>query len=177
MKIKDVKFKETNDHYIRRCVFDDVEWDEVYKRKLYAIIHKSSTEEEVVERYLTCEAFQNRQAYAVLAKEYKPSEMWMMLRKNLGDRVFKTTSDAGSVKVGSDAFSVLLPNGRGDGVTRCAIVDCGSWCSNFLTFFTSIQGDAINIYSYDCGSSVAKTIKGRYGVYYGDGFVVFEKWD
>ena len=176
MKIKDVKFKETNDHYIRRCVFDDVGWDEDYKRKLYSIIHKSSTEEEIVERYLACEEFQNRQAYAVLAKEYKPREVWMMIRKNLGDRVFTTSSDAGSVKAGTDTFSVLLPNGRGDGITRAAVVD-RSWCSNFLTFFTSIQGDAINIYSHDCGSNVAKTIEGRYGVYYGDGFVVFEKWD
>ena len=43
--------------------------------------------------------------------------------------------------------------------------------------FTSIQGEEINIYTYDCGDAVARTISRRFGVFCGEGFVVFEKWD
>ena len=177
MKIKDIVFTGEKAEYIHRCIFDDVAYSEARKEAVYKIARKASTVDEFIDLYLDSDKMKHHYSYAILAKAYRPDKAWYLLREQLGDRVFKTSSDAGSVKVGSDAFSVLLPNGHGDGVTRVAVVDRDSWCSNFLTFFTSIQGDAINIYSYDCGSSIAKTIEGRYGVYYGDGFVVFEKWN
>jgi len=97
-------------------------------------------------------------------------------------KTLTTLSDAGSVKIGNDNFSVLIPNGYGDGDTKVIIVsniDCESFKS--FKFFTSIKGN-INIYNYDCDSpclesKVIETIKGWYGVYYKDGTVLFEKWD
>lgn len=46
-------------------------------------------------------------------------------------------------------------------------------------------GNNINIYDYDCGNKVIKTLSGRYGIYVaGDrgvflnkGAVIFEKWE
>ena len=92
----------------------------------------------------------------------------------LGDKVFKTVSDIGGVKIGNDKFTVIIPNGYGDGDTRIAIVNRGEINDNMFNFFTFIEGD-INIYSYDCGDDVVKTISGKYGVYYWEGFVIFEK--
>lgn len=100
------------------------------------------------------------------------------MRKFLGERQFKTSSDAGGVKVGTDGFSMIIPNGYGDGITRVAIVGKNELPqSDILRFFTSVKGEKINIYSYDCGEGVSRTMSGRYGIFHGEGFVVFEKWE
>lgn len=98
---------------------------------------------------------------------------------DVGLRV-RTTSDAGSVKIGNDSFSILVPNGSGDGETTIIITEHQrAFNSDLLQFFTSVEG-TIDIYNYDCGGcggEVIKTIEGRYGIFYGHQFVVFEKWD
>lgn len=165
-----------------RCVFNFSSFDGLspkdYKVILDRIIEESSDVEDLIDRYLACDDLRNQQAYAVLSERFRPEGHWIRIRKNLGARVFKTMSDAGGVRVGNDSFSIVIGNGRGDGVTRVAVLKKGEWNDSFLNFKEMISGNEINIYDYDCGGSVAVTLEpSRYGVYTGNGFVVFEQWD
>lgn len=100
---------------------------------------------------------------------------WYYLRDILGSNQFKTESDAGGVKIGNGDMSIIIPNGYGDGTTRVAILEPKEMNSSAFNFITAVEG-TVNIYTYDCGSDIECTIKGRYGIYSKDGFVVFERW-
>lgn len=84
-----------------------------------------------------------------------------------------TSSDSGSLKIGSGDMSILIPNGRGDGEMKYYITDKVMHIGNF---FTSVEGK-INIYEHDCGDNVIETIEGRYAIYNCEGIVVFSKRD
>ena len=93
--------------------------------------------------------------------------------------VLYTDSDAGSVLIGNDDFTIAVPNGYGDG--RHPVVICKS--SKKLARFNYhgfVEGK-FNVYNYDCGGEfggkVVKTLDGRFGIYYLSGIVVFEKWE
>lgn len=51
--------------------------------------------------------------------------------------------------------------------------------------WASVRGNNINIYDYDCGNKIIKTLSGRYGIYVAGnrgeflnkGAVIFEKWE
>jgi hypothetical protein len=103
---------------------------------------------------------------------------WYFLRNQLRDNVFKTTSDAGSIKIGNGSFTILIGNDYGDGETRVAVVmEKDTFNSQLMNFKNSVEG-IINIYDYDCGGGqVIKTITGKYGIYAYNGIVVFEKWE
>ena len=90
---------------------------------------------------------------------------------------YLTTSDAGGVKLGSDDFSVIIPNGSGDGDTSVKVVPKAKreGSEPDKGFFTVIEGK-FNIYSHDCGSRVVDTIDGRYGVYSNNGTVTLVEW-
>lgn len=92
----------------------------------------------------------------------------------LGDKCFRTTSDAGGVKIGNENFSIVIPNNLGDGLTRIAILNEKENNSSAFNFMGAIQG-RFNIYNYDCGDKVIKTLQGRYLVYSKNGFVVLER--
>jgi|GEM_PF-956631 len=115
-------------------------------------------------------------ATAFLFREHPLTDaLWKFQRSQLGEKSFHTISDAGSLKIGNDSFSILIPNGYGDGTMRCAILESGEFNRDAFEFFTSIEG-TLNIYGYDCGDDVVKTITGRFGIYHGNGFVVLERW-
>ena len=50
------------------------------------------------------------------------------------------------------------------------------WNNGMADFTTMIDGD-LNIYAYDCGYDVSRSISGRFGVYVYDGIVILEKWN
>lgn len=103
------------------------------------------------------------------------NDTWYAIRALFGDRCFKTESDAGGVKVGNDSFSVRIPNGFGDGITRCAVFEAqNETVTELMEYFTTIDG-TFNIYDYDCGTKAARTLTGRYAVYFYDGLVAFVK--
>lgn len=92
-----------------------------------------------------------------------------------------TISDAGSVKVGSDSFSVLIPTGDGDGESAYCVytqeeLDADKINTADLNYFTLLSGQ-FSVYDYDCGDTVSATLEGRFNVYYAEGIVFFVKVD
>lgn len=97
-----------------------------------------------------------------------------------------TISDLGSVKVGTDDFTILIPNGYGDGNMTVFLAEKDEEIPSCARYFTFMQGKAINIYSYDGNdNTVEETLEeGRYGIYIlgntevslNRGAVIFQKW-
>lgn len=96
------------------------------------------------------------------------------IREMIGDRQIKTTSDAGGVRVQHDGFSVLIPNGHGDGVSRVAVFGRDEpFNAEALHYFTHIEGP-FDVCAYDCSENdIALHLDGAYNVYFGASFVVF----
>lgn len=90
---------------------------------------------------------------------------------------YYTESDAGSVRVGNDHFTILIPNGYGDCTTTVHILDQEEERPE-AEFFTSFRGENIKIYAYDCGGdAVVATISGRFGAYVKNKNVYFIRWE
>ena len=92
-----------------------------------------------------------------------------------------TISDAGSVKVGSDSFSALIPTGDGDGESAYCVytqqeLDADKINTADLNYFTLLSGQ-FSVYDYDCGDTVSDTLEGRFNVFYAEGIVFFVKVD
>lgn len=88
------------------------------------------------------------------------------------------------VKVDNFGFDLRIPNGHIGKGTICnpvVIFEPGfilDKCPIKLTEFRIMQGK-IDIYESDCGpgsNTVAKTLQGKYTIYYKDGVVFFAKW-
>lgn len=183
MKRKDLNFKHTlhpSEDFIRRCVMPpSYDKDTEYAKKVYKLIRKSENTDDFVNRFIDDKEFAhlNSQAYAEMLKEYFPKKVWYFVRGSLGDNVRKTLSDAGGLKIGNDNFSIIIPNGRGDGITRYSVLSqTENYASNIMRFFTSVSGK-INIFSSDCGDEICETITGRFGIYFYEGIIVFERWE
>lgn len=115
------------------------------------------------------------QAYAIASKKINPDgRHWYRMREILGGKCKKTLSDAGGIKIGSKDFSIILPNGYGDGITRYAVLVHSTFNNLMFDYKTSIAGNCINIYDYDCGNRVLETLSGEFHVYSCNGIVVFE---
>lgn len=139
---------------------------------LNSILEESKDTEDFCERVLACEDVKNTQLYSEISKYYKDDKHWYRVREILGD-VFKTESDAGGLKVGNDNFSIVIPNGEGDGVTRVRIFnreESESINYDMMEYFITLNGE-FNIYSYDCGNSVLKTLNGKYQAFYYGGMI------
>ena len=118
------------------------------------------------------------QVFAELSKRERPSGHWYRIRATFGKRQFKTYSDVGGLKIGNEAFSVIVPNGVGDGTTRVAVFDTDDLPPHYLmymmNYFTTVVGD-FDIYDYDCGNEIAMHISGKYHIYEYEGLIAFEK--
>ncbi len=108
----------------------------------------------------------------------KQKEWYEKVLETTVDDVLYTDSDAGSVLIGNEDFTIAVPNGYGDG--RHPVVICkSSKPLNHFHYHGFIEGK-FNIYNYDCGGEfggkVVKTLEGKFGIYYQSGVVYFEKW-
>lgn len=171
MKKADIIFShETRDNFLKRCMKD------ANQEIVNKCARKAKNTEEFIDLYLACDEEIGTQFHAELMKRERPNLVWKTIRGIFGDRQFKTEADAGSVKVGNENFSVLIPNGYGDGFTRVAIFSKEEFLAEcYMNFLTLISGTNISIYSYDCGDEVCKVINGVFAVYAKDGFVAFVK--
>lgn len=90
---------------------------------------------------------------------------------------YYTESEAGSVRIGNDCFTILIPNGYGDCTTIVHVVEKGEEPSE-AKFFTSFSGKNVNVYAYDCsGDDVVTTLSGRFGAYRSGKNVYFVRWE
>ena len=125
------------------------------------------------------------QAYAEASKQMEDSKHWFRLRAMLGDKVFKTISDASGVLVGNEGAQFLILNNHGDGETRVAIVEEGDWNNHMARYCGTISGSDLCVYTRDCpqdwkaspwrSNHIAKRLCGVYDIYVFSGIVIFEK--
>lgn len=144
-------------------------------KKIHKIFQKSSENvDDFIDRIIKTEDFELKMSeeYAIASVLAPDGKNWYRLRSMLGDNVRHTYSDAGSLKIGNEDFTILVPNGFGDGEMRYAIVD--QFNSNMANPFTLIDGK-FNIYTYDCGNEIAEMIEGKFYIYYHDGIVIFKR--
>ena len=159
--------------FAKGCIFNN--WVKGYDQIMEHLRDAVNTED-FINKILGDPELTTTQAYAEVSKKLRPDSHWYRVREMFGDNVIKTSSDAGSVKIGVDNMSVLVPNGYGDGITRVGIIEnAREFNDDMMTFFTTISGKDIIIYDYDCGDVAATTISGRYSIYYYSGLVAFVK--
>lgn len=94
-------------------------------------------------------------------------------------KTFITGSDAGAVKVGNENFTILLPNGYGDGLTNVYVLEENEDVCNFTNsarYFTAIEGN-FNVYDDDCWKDPTAliTLTGWYSIWYYNGSVWLKK--
>ena len=159
--------------FVKGCIFNN--WVKGYDEIMQHLRDAVDTED-FINKILGDPELATTQAYAEVSKKLRPDSHWYRVREMFGDNVIKTSSDAGSVKVGVDNMSILVPNGYGDGITRVSIIEnAREFNEDMMTFFATISGKDIAIYGYDCGDVAATTISGRYAIYYYSGLVAFVK--
>ena len=172
---KELKFNipQSEAAFVKWCIFNN--WVKGYDEIMQHLRDAVDTED-FINKILGDPELATTQAYAEVSKKLRPAGHWYKVREMFGNRAFKTSSDAGSVKIGINNMSILIPNGYGDGITRVAIFDCSKAFNNsMMSYFTTVKGKDIIIYDYDCGDVAATTISGRYAIYYYSGLVAFVK--
>lgn len=178
MKVKDVeRYMKENFNPMAWLAIVSLRQSNGYKTIVDKFIRKANNCIEFLNMFLMSEQLSVTSGYAYISKvceNVTDGSHWLRIRAMLGDRVFKTTSNVGGVKIGNEKFSVVIRNGRGDGVTRVAVVDYDEFNTNMMTFETSCEGE-FNIYAEDIGRGVAKRINGEFFIYVHDGIVVFVK--
>ena len=103
----------------------------------------------------------------------------------------KYECDGGSILIGTRDSATSFPNGYGDGCFSVSIVKTDEQKKKFYQkhnkweWVGAVQGDCINVYSYDClhgdeledEENILYTLSGRYGVYCNNGKITLEKWN
>ena len=172
---KELKFNipQSEAAFVKGCIFNN--WVNGYDEIMQHLRDAVDTED-FINKILGDPELATTQAYAEVSKKLHPGSHWYRVREMFGNRAFKTSSDAGSVKVGVSNMFVLVPNGYGDGITRVGVFDnAREFNDDMMAFFTTISGKDIAIYGYDCGDLPEITISGRYNIYYYSGLVAFVK--
>lgn len=183
MKKTDLKFKDEGSFgsFIMHCLFK-APWEdgaEEYNKFVKGLIRKAKDTDDFVKLYLDKDTAKSKgyytsQAYQVMLESYDYSGLWKYFREMLGEKRKYASSDAGSLKVGNDDFTILIPNGHGDGATRYAILNEDEYYGHRFRYFTQLQGK-FNIYSSDCGDEIAETIEGVFGIYIHEGMIALVK--
>lgn len=180
MNIKDLVFKDTiakGYSFIKQCLLKD-EWQEgadEYNNAIKQLVDSCMTTEEFVKQYLTHSEWKKEQCYQVMLKQYEPENVWYFMREMFGSHSKKTESDAGALKLGTNVFTINIPNGHGDGTTRYAVLEKSEfYADTIMNYFTTING-TFNVYSYDCGEAVEEELTGKFQIYYYEGLVALVK--
>lgn len=159
--------------FVKGCIFNN--WVKGYD-EIMQHLHNAVDTEDFINKILGDPELATTQAYAEVSKKLRPDSHWYRVREMFGDNVIKTSSDVGSVKIGVDNMSILVPNGYGDGISRVAIFDNSeAFNDSMMSYFTTVRGKDMIIYDYDCGDVAATTISGRYEIYYYSGLVALVK--
>ena len=95
--------------------------------------------------------------------------------------------DGGTIMIGTKESRTSLPNGYGDGEFEVSVIE-GEDKKEFSKskgwqWVGAVEGENINVYSYDClhedelDDSILYNLSGRFGVYCREGDIVLERWD
>lgn len=175
MNRNDIKFPhDTTDAFLVQCMNNAFSANQAI---VDACAAEANSVDEFIYLYISRKEESASQFYGELLKRERPDLVFYAIREKFGDRQFKTMSDAGSVKIGNDSFSILIPNGRGDGTTRVAIFEKAEFTlENLMMFFASFRTSKAFVYNYDCsGGEPIAEISGNFSVFYGNGFVALVK--
>lgn len=155
--------------FVYECLFNE---EAESFDKIVAYTEKAESVEEFKSLIFGDKSLRLSQGFAELCKE--ADDYYERVEKFLGENIRRTYSDAGSLKLGNSSFSILIPNGYGDGVTQYAVLGEKEWNDNLLKFLTQVEGK-FNIFSYDCGNEVQETVRGKFNIFSGAGIVVFQR--
>lgn len=183
MKIADISFPHDDKFQnLKRLILGKPYPEETEEtlKLLRKLIRRAEDTDDLIRLILASDELRGTRTRANIIRFERPDMIWKEIRAAFGDGCVKTESDAGGVKVGNDAFSFIVPNGRGDGTTRVRVFDetpeeLEHWLNTVMTFQTSVTG-TFNIYDYDCGGDPVVTLSGRYGIYSYEGLVAFIRW-
>ena len=151
------------DKWLQQCLWNKSFPECCEKAEQY--LKESANSEEFIDKFLADKSLSIYQAYAEISRKCRPETHWYKIREIFGERTFKTDADAGAVKVGNDNFSVLIPNGIGDGTVRVAVFNKDEndviFNPNMMNYIGSVTGKDFYIYDYDCGNTPATTTDGK----------------
>lgn len=187
MKIADILFPhDTPSGYLRMMItrrpIPGIASEERTSKIIRSLIRKATDTEELIDLIVSCDDLRGTSERAAIMQYERPSLIWKEIRGIMGNRCFKTESDAGAVRVGTETFSVLIRNCRGDGTTRVAVLEeepeeLTGLLHTVMLFQTTVEGD-FDVYDYDCaGGRPIMQLSGRYGAYSYDGLVILIKWN
>lgn len=150
-----------------------------YAAFLADILDRSKDMDQFVGCYLDNENYKHYQGYQELLKRERPEMALKYIHENFDYRLLEVSSDAGGVKVGNDTFSIVIPNGAGDGITRVAIFENQEnfYAKDIMDFYTNVEGKRFYVYSGDTNGMPIQEMTGRYGVYIYKGYVAFVNWN
>ena len=93
-------------------------------------------------------------------------------------------ADGGSIMIGNKHFRACFPNCYGDGCFSVEVTDNDADVNRSkYKFMGNIEGDAMNVYNYDCATDfeskndILCTVSGRYGVYASRGNIILARWE
>lgn len=139
------------------------------------LLDKAENTDDFVNMFLDNKKYRPLQCYQELIKRERPDRAWYFVRENFGNRCIKISSDAGGVRFGTKDFSLIVPNGYGDGITRLAVFENykAFYSDNIMQYFTSVNG-RFSIFG-DCGDydQTIADLDGDYFVYTYRGLVAF----
>ena len=174
MKRSDLTF--TSD-FVERTVFDGIKkgswnYDKEKARVIDRTLRVSKDTNEFVVNFLDDVQNAKYTAYSALLSKYTNEYIAVDKIQKIAalDSLLKTFTlcDAGSVKIGSQNFYALIPNGYGDGDCFVVVVKRDSPISN-IAFYNGKQTGffrgSCDVYTYDCGNDVAFTLRGTVVAY------------
>lgn len=187
MKIADILFPhDTPSGYLRMMItrrpIPGIASEERTSKIIRSLIRKATDTEDLIDLIVSSDELLGTSERAAVMQYERPSLVWKEIRGIMGDRCFKTESDAGAVRVGTETFSTLIRNCRGDGTTRVAVFEeepeeLAGLLRTAMIFQSSVEGE-FDIYDYDCaGGRPVVHLSGRYAAYSYDGLVILIKWN
>lgn len=179
MNIRDLKFPHDGEYNLLTMLTESCLGHGVHQEEVRTLLNEAADTEDFINKVVHDEALKRTQLYAELIKRERPEMRWKAIRSMFGDKCFKTVSDVGGVLVGADTFSVVVPNGRGSGITRVAVFEnCFEFNLDLMHRTGLSMEGRFSIYDheYHLGSSPIMELNGRYMTYYYDGLVAFVKY-